>query len=125
MIPLGQKVYIIADRFEQNLPIGYYGYLIAYERNQDHVFDYVVRVPHLNKNFYVAKEDIEVEEVLIQAEVERIERDALIDYALATKNQALFHKIMNGEQQELEPEMKTAPQSTAEFVKQVNLKAWI
>jgi hypothetical protein len=123
---LGQRVYIVSDRFEQSLPIGEYGYIIAYERNNDNVYDYIIRIPKLNKHFYVPKEDIEEEETLLKAEVERIEREALIDYALATKNEELFKKIINGEPIELTTDEKQSEsQSSADFVKQINLKAWI
>jgi len=62
MLQLGEKIIIVADAFEQNLPIGDYGYLIAYDRNPDNAFDYVIRVPQANRNFYVTAEDIESEE---------------------------------------------------------------
>ena len=35
VLKLGQKIIIVGDRFEQNLPIGEYGYIIAYDRNAD------------------------------------------------------------------------------------------
>ncbi|MFH5181498.1 ATPase [Paenibacillus sp. TAB 01] len=126
MLRLGQKIIIIADSFEQNLPVGEYGYIIAYDRNADNVFDYVVRIPKINKHFFVCGADIELEEVLIQQEVDRLEREALIDYALSTRNEELFNRIMNGEPQEEEPaETAKEVQSQADFIKQVNLKAWI
>ncbi len=126
MLQLGTKVVIVADQFEQNLPVGDYGFIIAYDRNQDNVFDYVLRVPSANRNFLVPDEDVELEEVLIQDEVNRIEREALIDFALATNNEALFKRIMNGDSPEAEQE--SAPKETmspADFIRQVNLKAWI
>jgi hypothetical protein len=126
MLRLGQKVYIVADSFEQNLPIGEYGYVIAYDRNTDNVFDYVVRVPKASKQFYVPSEDIELEEVLLKQEADRIEREALIDFALATKNEELFNKVMNGDEPEAAVEKsKDEVQSHEDFVKQINLKAWI
>ncbi|MCR8635858.1 ATPase [Paenibacillus radicis (ex Xue et al. 2023)] len=126
MLRLGQKVYIVADSFEQNLPVGDYGYIIAYDRNSDNVFDYVVRVPKINKHFFVPTVDIELEEVLVQQEVDRLEREALIDFALATRNEELFRRIMNGEEAEAESvETVKEVQSQADFIKQVNLKAWI
>ncbi|MDF2961408.1 MAG: ATPase [Paenibacillus sp.] len=126
MLRLGQKVYIVADSFEQNLPVGDYGYIIAYDRNADNVFDYVVRVPKINKHFFVPSSDIELEEVLVQQEVDRLEREALIDFALATRNEELFRRIMNGEEAEEESvENVKEVQSQADFIKQVNLKAWI
>jgi hypothetical protein len=125
VLSLGQKIVIIADNLEQNLPIGEYGYLIAYDRNLDNIFDYVIRVPKANKHFYVPSADIELEEVLIEQEADRIGREALIDFALATHNEELFRKIMNGEEAEVVMEKSKEVLTNAEFVKQINLKAWI
>ncbi|UHA74744.1 ATPase [Paenibacillus sp. 481] len=126
MHPLGEKVLIVADRFEQNLPIGDYGYIIAYDRNADNAFDYVVRVPNANRNFFVPASDIEREDLLLQQEVERIEREALIDFALATRNEELFRRLMNDEEAEDTEEMDPQDILTQEeFVRQVNLRAWI
>ncbi|MDR6555612.1 ATPase [Paenibacillus qinlingensis] len=126
MLRLGEKIIFIADRLEQNLPIGGYGYLIAYDRNNDNIFDYVVRAPKENKHYYVTASDIELEEVLLQQEAEQVEREALIDYALATNNEALFRRVMNGESGiEPEKERDKEVQSREEFIKQIGLKAWI
>lgn len=126
MLRLGQRVIILSDTFEQNLPIGEYGYIIAYDRNADNAFDYVVRIPKINKNVFVPSDDIELEEALFQQEAERIEREALIDYALATKNEDLFKRIMNGEIEEGEKsDQSKEVQSQQDFIRQINLKAWI
>jgi len=125
MIRLGQKVYIVADKFEQNLPIGEYGYVIAYDRNADNAFDYIIRVPKTGKNYYVPASDVEREDVILSREAERIEKEALIDFALATHNRELFYRVMNGEGPDSEREKAKELQSREEFVRQVNLKAWI
>ncbi|MBH5320231.1 ATPase [Paenibacillus sp. GSMTC-2017] len=126
MLQLGSKVIIVADQYEQKLPVGEYGFIIAYDRNADNVFDYVVRVPKANRNVLVPDEDVELEETLIQLEVDRIERDALIDYALATFNEDLFNRIMKGDQEEIETDNGAKePLSRDDFIRQVNLKAWI
>lgn len=127
MLQLGEKIVIVADAFEQNLPIGDYGYLIAYDRNPDNAFDYVIRVPQANRNFYVTADDIEAEEELLVEEAERATREALIDYALSTYNEKLFHHLMNGESIDAEEPETTSSESLsqAEFIKQVNLRAWI
>lgn len=126
MLPLGEKVVIVADRFEQHLPIGEYGYIIAYDRNADNAFDYVIRVPRANRNFFVPASDVDQEERLLQQEADRIEREALIDYALATHNEALFRRIMNGgAETESEESEQDGAMSQEEFIRQVNLRAWI
>jgi hypothetical protein len=124
MLKLGEKIVIVADRFEQNLPLGEYGYIIAYDRNNDSAFDYIIRVPKVNRQYYVPASDVEREEVLLAQEAERIEREALIDYALATRNADLFRRIMNGEETAVEGQNKEVL-SREEFIRQVNLKAWI
>jgi hypothetical protein len=126
MLRLGQKVILMGDKFEQGLPIGEHGFIIAYDRNPDNAFDYVVRVPTMNKHVFVPKDDIELEETLLQKEADRIEREALIDYALHTRNEALFKRLMNGEDAVNVPQEKTKDStSSSDFVKQVNLRAWI
>lgn len=124
MYRLGQRVYFVADKFEQNLPIGDYGYIIAYDRNADNAFDYVVRVPKLGRHVYVPASDIELEEVLLKNEADRIEREALIDFALATRNEELFKRVMNGDNDSEDTKSKEV-QSREDFIKQVNLRAWI
>ncbi|MEC0093235.1 ATPase [Paenibacillus macquariensis subsp. defensor] len=127
MLLIGEKIVIVDDAFEQNLPIGEYGYIIAYDRNPDNAFDYVIRVPKVNRNFFVPNDDVELEERLLQEEVERTTQEALIDYALATYNEELFHHVMNGEPEPVEEGEMISPEalSQAEFIKQVNLRAWI
>lgn len=125
MLPLGQKVIIVGDSFEQNLTIGDHGYIIAYDRNVDNAFDYVVRIPKMNKHIFLPSADIELEVVLLSQEASRIEREALIDYALATNNAELFHRVMNGEEIEQAAEVSKDVTTHDDFVRQVNLKAWI
>jgi hypothetical protein len=125
MFKLGQKVIIIGDSFEQNLPIGSHGYIIALDRNADNAFDYVVRMPGVNKHIYVPASDIELEDTLLALEADRVEKEALIDFALATHNERLFRWVMNGEE-EPTPIPEQAPGiSGDDFVKQINLRAWI
>nr|WP_255654784.1 ATPase [Cohnella sp. REN36] len=122
---LGEKIVIVDDRFEQHLPVGEYGYVIAYDRNNDSAFDYIIRVPKANRQFYVPASDVELEELLLEQEAERIGREALIDFALATRNEELFKRIMNGDEEPAEEETNKEVQSREEFIRQVNLKAWI
>lgn len=125
MLKLGQKVFIIGDSFEQNLPVGSHGYIIAYDRNADNAFDYVVRVPSANKHIYVPSNDIELEDTLLALEADRVEKEALIDFALATHNEELFRWVMNGDVEEAPLPEQSKVLSGDEFVRQINLKAWI
>lgn len=95
MYRLGSKVIIVDDTVEQKLPINEYGYIIAHEKNPDNVFDYVVRLPKINKNVYVSELDIMLEQEVLELEAERIQKESLIDFALATNNRELFDQIMN------------------------------
>ncbi|XID95898.1 ATPase [Paenibacillaceae bacterium WGS1546] len=127
MLQLGERIVIVDDRFEQNLPVGEYGYIIAYDRNNDSAFDYIIRVPKANRQFYVPREDVELERTLLEQEAARIEKEALIDYALVTRNEELFRRIMNGGREEEQPSDEASKDvlSREEFIRQVNLKAWI
>lgn len=125
MSRLGKKVIIIRDQFEQNLPIGEHAYIIANDRNADNAFDYVIRVPKAGKQFFVPASDIELEEVLIRRAAEKVEKDALIDFALASGNKELFMRVLNGEVNDDEQKSDDEPMSQEEFIRQVNLKAWI
>ncbi len=125
MLPLGKKVIIVADSFEQNLSIGEYGYIIAYDRNTDNVFDYVVRLPKINKHVFLPFADIELEEVILEREAALVERESLIDFALATHNAELFARLMNSELVESTLEVNKENVTHDEFVKQISLKSWI
>jgi hypothetical protein len=125
MMRLGQKIILVSDKFEQGLPIGEHGFIIAFDRNPDNAFDYVVRIPKLNKHIFVPKEDIELEEILLQKEAERIEKEALLDFALATRNEGMFRRLLNGEEEESPQDHPKESLSSADFIKQVNLRAWI
>ena len=127
MLRLGERIVFVEDAFEQNLPIGDYGYIIAFDRNPDNAFDYVVRCPKAGRNYFVPASDIQSEEQLFKQEAERVEREALLDFALATHNEELFYQLMNGDsiQQDEQDEPIQEPMSTADFIKRVNLRAWI
>ncbi|RCX13901.1 ATPase [Fontibacillus phaseoli] len=127
MLQLGERVVIVGDAFEQNLPVGEYGYVIAYDRNPDNAFDYVIRAPKTGRNYYVPSDDVESEELLLEYEAERATQEALIDYALATHNEKLFLHVLNGENNDADEQMEPTKEvlSQAEFIKQVNLRAWI
>lgn len=125
MLRLGQKVYIVGDKLEMKLPLGAYGFIIAYDKNPDNVFDYVIRIPNSNRHVYVTKEDIELEDVLLKQAIDQVEKEALIDFALATKNEELFQRVLNGEDSgELENSQADLT-GQENFIRQVHLKAWI
>ncbi|MGG4439833.1 ATPase [Brevibacillus fortis] len=124
MFKLGQRVVIVADSFEQGLPVGEYGYLIARDRNPDSAFSWVLRIPKIDKQIAVVEEDIALEEQLLEEEANRISQEALLDFALATRNEALFRQLMGMEDAE-EANDEPAKESMEEFIRKVNIKAWI
>jgi hypothetical protein len=128
MYRLGQKVIVVADEFEQGFPVGCHGFIVAYDRNPDNAFDYIVRIPAINKNVFVPKEDVALEEVLIRQEVDRIEKEALLDFSLVTKNEALFRQLTYVQENEREFEQPLSSQEKPDahnFIRLINLKAWI
>ena len=75
---------------------------------------------------FVPADDVELESIVLKQEAERVEREALIDFALSTYNEKLFRQVMNGELESVEEEEETKEaMSQADFIKQVNLRAWI
>ncbi|QQE72970.1 ATPase [Brevibacillus composti] len=124
MFKLGQRVVIVADSFEQGMPIGEYGYLIGRDRNPDSAFSWIVRIPKIDKQFAVVEDDIALEETLREQEAERIQKEALLDYALATRNEALFRQLM-GIPDETVENGEPVKESMEEFIRKVNIKAWI
>jgi len=124
MFKLGQRVVIVADSFEQGLPLGEYGYLIARDRNPDSAFAWVIRIPKIDKQFPIVEDDINLEERLLEEEAARVSHEALLDYALATRNEALFRQLM-GMQDVEETNDEPAKESMEDFIRKVNMKAWI
>jgi hypothetical protein len=125
MFKLGQRVIIVADSYEQGLPIGEHAYIIGRDRNPDSAFQWIVRIPKIDKHFPIVEADIALEEKLLEQEAERVQREALLDYALATRNEALFRQIMGIQNETAEETGDKVKESAEEFIRKVNIKAWI
>lgn len=125
MFRLGQRVIIVADSFEQGLPIGEHAYIIGRDRNPDSAFEWIVRIPRIDKAFPIVESDIETEENLLEQEADKIQREALLDYALATRNESLFRQLMGLTDDEQENAENKVKETTEEFIRKVNIKAWI
>ncbi|RNB85155.1 ATPase [Brevibacillus fluminis] len=125
MFKLGQRVIIVADSFEQSLPIGEHAYIIARDRNPDSAFEWVIRVPKVDKHYAIVESDIALEETLLAQEADRISREALLEHALATRNEALFRQVMGIEEPAEEEDEASRKESPEEFIRKVNMKAWI
>lgn len=125
MFKLGQRVIIVGDSFEQTLPIGEHAFIIGRDRNPDSVFEWIIRVPRVDKHFQIIEADIATEESIMIEEAEKVQQEALLDFALATRNEALFRQLMGIEDDEKEQSDRVVKESTEEFIRKVNLKAWI
>ena len=125
MFKLGQRVMIIADSFEQGLPLGEHAYIIGRDRNPDSAFEWIVRIPRIDKAFQIVESDITTEESLLEQEAEKIQREALLDFALATRNEALFRQLMGLSDDGFENAENKVKETTEEFIRKVNIKAWI
>lgn len=125
MFKLGQRVIIVADSFEQGIPIGEHAYIIGRDRNPDSVFQWIVRIPKIDKHFPIVEADIALEEKLLEQEADRVQRETLLDYALATRNDALFRQIMGIGSDSPEETGDKPKESAEEFIRKVNIKAWI
>lgn len=125
MFKLGQRVIIVGDSFEQSLPVGEHAYIIGRDRNPDSVFEWILRVPRIDKHFQIVEADIATEESIMNEEAEKVQQEALLDFALATRNQALFRQVMGIEDSDQETNDSIVKESTEEFIRKVNLKAWI
>ncbi|WP_232699695.1 ATPase [Brevibacillus daliensis] len=123
MFTLGQKVIIVGDSFEQSLPIGEHAYIIGRDRNPDTVYEWIIRVPIADRHYPIVTDDIALEETLLEEAAEQIQQEALLDFALATRNEALFRKVMG--MHEHEPESELKKESAEDFIRIVNSKAWI
>lgn len=125
MFKLGQRVIIVADSFEQGMPVGEHAYLIGRDRNPDSAFQWIVRIPKNDRHFPIVEEDIASEEKLFEQEADRIQREALLDFALVTRNEALFRQLTGLQDEETEVNSDTTKESMEEFIRKVNIKAWI
>ncbi len=125
MFKLGQRVIIVADSFEQSLPIGEHAYIIGRDRNPDSAFEWVIRVPKLDKHFPIVEADIALEEQLLEQEAERVQREALLDFALATRNEALFRQLLGMQDESPADSDNVVKETPEEFIRKVNIKAWI
>ena len=86
MLPLMTRVLIQSDILNLGLPVGKEAYIIAYNRQVDVAYRYLIRVPSIRKDFWVIEEDIRP---LTEADtVEDYSQEAekvIIDVALQTR----------------------------------------
>lgn len=96
MLPLMTRVKIISDILNLDMPIGKEGYIIAYNRHVDIAYKYLVRVPHLKKNYWVVEQDITaLSEADTVEEYSQEVEDVIIDVALKTKQFDIIRGLKN------------------------------
>jgi hypothetical protein len=94
MLPLMTKVIIISDILNLGLPVGKEAYIIGHNRKIDIAYKYLIRVPAVQKEFWVVENDIKQlsdSDTLLDysSEVEEV----LIDVALKTKQFDIIKNI--------------------------------
>ncbi|EGL83130.1 hypothetical protein CathTA2_1343 [Caldalkalibacillus thermarum TA2.A1] len=86
MLPLMSRVLIQSDTLNLGLPVGKEGYIIAYNRQVDVAYRYLVRVPAVQKEFWVIEQDIRpLKESETVEDYSKAAEDVLIDVALQTR----------------------------------------
>lgn len=89
---LMQPVMIVSDTLNYGLPVGSPAYVIMIERPGFIGTPYYIRVPSEQKEYWVPECDLDRADDWIAEESENVIQNALIDFALATRNKTLFEK---------------------------------
>ncbi|CEH28930.1 hypothetical protein [Aneurinibacillus migulanus] len=94
MFALMTRVIILSDILNLGLPVGQEAYIIAHNRRVDVAYQYLIRVPAIQKEFWVVENDIkpltEADTVKdYSCEVEEV----LIDVALQTKQFNIIKRL--------------------------------
>ncbi len=98
MLPLMTRVLILSDILNLGLPVGKEAYIIAHNRRADVAYQYMIRVPSTQKEYWVVESDIRplsesetTEDYSLQAE------ELLIDVALQTGRYDIIKNLKNGD----------------------------
>lgn len=91
MYALMTRVKIVSDLLNLGLPIGQEAYIIAHNRRVNVAYQYLIRVPALQKEYWVVEQDIApLKEADTVNDYSREAEQVLIDAALQTRQ---FHII--------------------------------
>jgi len=86
MLPLMTRVLIQSDLLNLGLPVGKEAYIIAYNRQVDVAYRYLIRVPAIQKDFWVIEDDIRpLSESDTVEDYSREAENVIIDVALQTR----------------------------------------
>lgn len=87
---LMQAVMIVSDTLNYGLPVGSLAYVTMIDPRGFFGTPYFIRVPSEQKEYWSPECDLEPAADWIAKQSDNVIRDALIDFALATGNKALF-----------------------------------
>lgn len=100
MLALMTKVMIISDILNLGLPIGQEAYIIAHNRRVNVAYQYLIRIPTLQKEFWVVEQDIKpLTDADMANDYSREAEKVLIDVALQTKQFDIIRHL-KGDHQE-------------------------
>jgi len=86
MLALMTRVIILSDLLNLGLPIGHEAYIIAHNRRVDVAYQYLIRVPSIQKEFWVVENDIKpLTDADTAKDYSREAEEVLIDVALQTR----------------------------------------
>jgi hypothetical protein len=99
MLALMTRVKIVSDILNLGLPIGQEAYIIALNRQVNVAFQYLIRVPALQKEFWVVEQDIvPLTEADTVKDYSREAEQALIDAALQTRQFQIIKHLKGNDQ---------------------------
>ncbi|MBB6673008.1 hypothetical protein [Cohnella nanjingensis] len=89
----GSSVLIVSDQYEFGLPLGAEARVIEVDPSGFTATPYLVHVPAIKRSYWVATGDLRTAEEQMADEADLIIHHALLDFALATRNQILFDSL--------------------------------
>lgn len=100
MLALMTKVMIVSDILNLGLPVGQEAYIIAHNRRVNVAYQYLIRIPAIQKEFWVVENDIKpLTDADTVRDYSREAEKVLIDVALQTKQFDII-KNLKGDKQD-------------------------
>lgn len=94
MHPLMTRVIILSDILNLGLPVGQEAYIIAHNRRVNVAFQYLIRLPALQKEYWVVENDIKpLTEADTVKDFSQEAEEVLIDVALQTKQYHIIKQL--------------------------------
>lgn len=96
MLPLMTRVIIQSDILNLGLPVGKEAYIIAHNRRVDVAYKYLIRVPAIQKEYWVVENDIRpLSESETVIDYSREAEEVIIDVALQTRQFEIIKQLKN------------------------------